>query len=140
MEEQSDLYRKESIERIQSPEQLNDYLRITNPTVWVILAAVIVLLAGMLIWSSFTYIGSSADGIAQVEDGLMVVRFNEDELAVNVKAGMTVSVGDSSSTITSVGWDETGSLFALAETSLSNGVYEAHVTYRQTQIIRLLFN
>ena len=46
--EQSSLFRKASVERIQSPEQLNDYLRITNPTIWVLLAAVIVLLAGML--------------------------------------------------------------------------------------------
>ena len=62
--EESSLYRKESMERIQSPEQLNDYLRITNPTIWILLIAVIILLAGMLIWSSYATIGSFAQGTA----------------------------------------------------------------------------
>ena len=140
MDEQSGLYRKESIERIQSPEQLNDYLHITNPTVWVILAAVIILLAGMLIWSRYAYIGSRATGMARVESGVMVVQFDDDSLASNVTAGMTVTAGVNTSEITAVGWDEDGRIFALADTTLTDGVYEASVTYRVTQIIRLLFN
>lgn len=140
MDEQSGLYRKESIERIQSPEQLNDYLHITNPTVWVILAAVIILLAGMLIWSNYAYIGSRATGMARVESGVMVVQFDDDSMASNVTAGMTVNAGGSASEITAVGWDEDGRIFALADTMLTDGVYEASVTYRVTQIIQLLFN
>ena len=140
MDEQSTLYRKESIERIQSPEQLNDYLHITNPTVWVILAAVIILLAGMLIWSNYAYIGSRATGMAQVEGGVMTVQFDDDSLASNVTAGMTVTAGGSTAEIAAVGWDENGRIFALADTALADGVYEASVTYRVTQIIRLLFN
>ena len=50
------LFRKKSLDRISSPEQLNDYLRVTNPSVWVVLLAVIILLAGLLIWSSVTTI------------------------------------------------------------------------------------
>ena len=47
------LFRKESIDQIKSPEQLNDYLRVTTPTVWIILIAVIILLAGMLMINVF---------------------------------------------------------------------------------------
>ena len=52
--EKSKVFRQTSMDRIQSPEQLNDYLRVTDPSVWVLLAAVIVLLAGVLVWGSFT--------------------------------------------------------------------------------------
>ena len=31
-------------------------------------------------------------------------------------------------------------VFALADTILADGVYDARVTYRQTQVITLLFN
>ena len=48
MEQQ--LYRKVSLEHIESPEQLNEVLRVTSPSVWVLLAAVIVLLLGFLVW------------------------------------------------------------------------------------------
>lgn len=138
--ERSSLYRKSSMERIQSPEQLTDYLRVTNPAVWVLLVAVVVLLVGLLIWSSFTYIGSFAEGSATVEGGVMTVTFDDDTLARNVEAGMIVTVGETSSTITSVGRGVDGAVFARAETALSDGEYAARVSYRQTQILQLLFN
>ena len=138
--EESTLYRKQSMERIQSPEQLNDYLHVTNPTVWVVLAAVVLLLAGLLVWSTSAGLDSYASGIAQVSDGTMVVVFDDTSLAANVEAGMTVAVGETSSTVTSVGIDANGSVFALADTALADGVYSARVVYRQIRVLKLLFN
>ena len=122
--EQASLYRKASVERVQSPERLNEYLRVTNPSVWVLLAAVIVLLAGLLVWSAFTSIGSAAHGIAAVENGVMTLSFDDASLAQNVEAGMKVSVGESESIIRSVGRRPDGSVFAEAETRLPDGSYE----------------
>lgn len=34
------MFRKEALERISSPEQLTDYLHVTNPGVWAVLVAV----------------------------------------------------------------------------------------------------
>lgn len=47
------LFRQKSINRISSPEQLNDYIRVTTPSVWIALLALVVLLVGMLAWSVF---------------------------------------------------------------------------------------
>ena len=47
----SDLFRKKSLERINSPEDLSDYIRVTTPSVWLVLLATAILLAGMLAWS-----------------------------------------------------------------------------------------
>ena len=138
--EPTSVFRKASIERIQSPEQLNDYLRVTNPAVWIVLAAAILLLAGTLVWASFTYIGSSVSGVAAVENGVMTVRFEDAALEKNVEAGMIVHVGGASSPVISVGHAADGRLFAQAETALADGTYDATVRYRTTQIIRLLFN
>ena len=138
--EQQTVYRKKSLERIQSPEQLNDYLRVTNPSVWVILAAVALILAGALIWGSFAYIDSFVSGTAEVKDGVMTITFEDEGLAKNVKAGMNAAVGDTASAIVSVGRASDGSLFAQAETSLTDGTYQVKVSYRQTQVLDLLFN
>ena len=138
--EESSLYRKESMERIQSPEQLNDYLRITNPTIWVVLVAVILLLAGLLVWSAFASIDSFARGTARVENGEMTVLFDDADSAGKVTTGMEVAVGDVSSAIKSIGRTESGTVFATADTDLADGVYDAKVAYRQTQVITLLFN
>ena len=63
----SDLFRKKSLDRISSPEQLNDYIRVTTPTVWLVLLALVILLAGMLLWSILgTVTVQTADGVTQV--------------------------------------------------------------------------
>ena len=53
MMEQKQIFRKAAIDRMLSPEQLNDYIRVGSPSVWVILAAVIVILASLFVWVEF---------------------------------------------------------------------------------------
>lgn len=48
-----ELYREKSLERITSPEQLNDYIRVTTPSVWLVLISVIIMLIGILSWCIF---------------------------------------------------------------------------------------
>ena len=55
------LFREKSLEAIQSPESLNDYLHVTSPGVWLVMAAVIVLLVGLIAWSVFGQIETHAD-------------------------------------------------------------------------------
>ena len=45
--QESTLFRKKSMARISSPEDLTSYLRVTSPGMWIILAAVIALLVGL---------------------------------------------------------------------------------------------
>ena len=47
------IFRKKSMDRVSGPESLNDYIRVTSPSVWIALLALVVLLAGMLAWSIF---------------------------------------------------------------------------------------
>lgn len=47
------IFRQKSMDRVSSPEQLNDYIRVTTPSVWLVMAALVVLLVGMLAWSVF---------------------------------------------------------------------------------------
>ena len=47
----SELFRKKSMERVHSPEELNDYIRVATPSVWLVLLATAILLAGALAWS-----------------------------------------------------------------------------------------
>ena len=128
------------MERITSPESLSDYLHVTSPTVWVILTAVILLLAGMLIWSSIASIDSFVTGTAQVESGSMRILLDDEQYASVVQPGMTVKVGESESRIDSIGTGPSGNSFAVAETTLSDGSDPARIVLRQTQVIKLLFN
>ena len=47
------LFRRKSLEKITSPDRMSDYICVSNPSVWMILAAIIVLLAGVCVWGIF---------------------------------------------------------------------------------------
>ena len=139
-ENKKQIFRKKTLDRVSSPEQLNDYLHVTSPTVWVVLAAVILLIAGLFVWSGVTAVESYATGSAEVRGGVLTLTFDDAEKAENVEVGMTVKVGDVVAPILSVGQDEEGNLLAVANVTLPDGSYEARVGYRSTHIINMLFN
>ena len=60
------IFRKKSMDRVSSPEQLNDYIRVTSPGVWLFLIALLLLLAGFIIWAAFGRLDvAAADGSVQ---------------------------------------------------------------------------
>ena len=67
--EKTKLFREKNLERLESPEQLNDYLRVTSPGVWMILSAVILLLIGVFIWAVFGRIEATTQAVVVTENG-----------------------------------------------------------------------
>ena len=126
--------------RISSPEQLNDYLKVTSPKIWVLLSAVILLVAGLLLWSSFTTIESYATGTAQAVGGELVVTFDDPEKASKVQPGMEMEVGDVETEVLAVGTNENGDLIASAHAHIPDGSYKVRVGYKATQVISMLLN
>ena len=59
------LFRQKSIDRVSSPEKLDDYIRVTTPSVWIALIAMILLLAGALFWGIFGEITMHTDDGAE---------------------------------------------------------------------------
>ena len=47
------IFRQKSIDNVSSPEKLDNYIRVTTPSVWITLAAILVLLIGALVWGIF---------------------------------------------------------------------------------------
>ena len=47
------VFREKSMQRVSSPEELNDYIRVTTPSVWIVLLALVLLLVGILAWCIF---------------------------------------------------------------------------------------
>lgn len=49
-EKENNLFRKSSLERVSSPEQLNEYIKITNPSLIVILLGILAIVVSGVIW------------------------------------------------------------------------------------------
>ena len=46
------IFRQKSIDKVSSPEKLDDYIRVTTPSVWITLIAIVILLLGAVIWGT----------------------------------------------------------------------------------------
>jgi hypothetical protein len=52
-EADNSIFTKKATDKLRSPDDLDEYVRVTNPSVWVVLAACIVLLVGLFAWAVF---------------------------------------------------------------------------------------
>ena len=86
------LFREKSLERISSPEALNDYIRVANPGVWLILTAIVILLAGFIIWGCFADLKTTVNGVVVSDGKISTCYVAEERIADDtVQAGMTVT-------------------------------------------------
>ena len=52
MQMENKLFRKKSLEKISSPEELHDYMQVTSPRLWMLLSAIAALLVGFIVYAS----------------------------------------------------------------------------------------
>lgn len=133
--EQPAVFRKKTLDRISSPEDLTDYLKVTNPGVWVVLAAVIVLLCGIFVWSCVGTLETKEKASVIVEDHSAIVVLTDSNV---LKEGMPLRVSTEEVTIASVYNDEYGRLVGKAEIALPDGTYEGTLITDQTHPIDFL--
>lgn len=131
----SNLFRKEAMQRITSPDQLNDYLKVTNPATWVILVAILMLMVGILVWSMVGTLETTEKATAIITD-------NNAEIAVTgariPEAGMPVRIGDEEYTIIRTETDSFGRTIAYADIPLPDGTYESEIVVEQKHAIDFL--
>ena len=137
---ESQIFRKKSLELLEAPEDLNDYLHVTRPAGWMILLGAVLVLAGLLLWAGFATFPSFARGEGVVKNETVTVTFGDSRAAEEVKSGMVIEMDDLQIPIQTVGFDEEGRVIASGQAEgLADGVYSAKVTYKTTQVLNLLF-
>ncbi len=46
------IFRQESLDRVASPEKLNDYIKVSNPSIWLVMLALFALVVGVCVWGA----------------------------------------------------------------------------------------
>ncbi|MDE7399038.1 MAG: hypothetical protein K2N06_05855 [Oscillospiraceae bacterium] len=153
------LFRKASIERVSSPEQLNDYVRVSNPGVWMILAAVIALLVGVCVWGIFGRLETKITTAGTCENGIFTCYVPEEKIG-QIKSGMTVNVDGESLSVSGIsakpaavtagtdsyllylgGFSEGEWLYEVtANTTLSDGTYKAEIVTESVSPMSFILN
>ena len=97
----SNLFREKSLQRISSPEQLNSYIRVSTPSVWLLLTAIVILLAGVCIWGIFGHMDTTLPAAAVAVDGTVTAYVKASDVS-QVAPGAKVSIGSAEGSVISV--------------------------------------
>ena len=135
---QKQLFRQKSLDRISSPEQLQDYMHVTNPAVWMVLAAVIALLVGLITCSALGTLETTLDVRAEAENGTITVEVTGDPHS-QVKPGMALRVDGQETAIDHVYTGE-GHTVCTASLPLPDGTYDAQIVTDAISPIRFLLD
>lgn len=83
--------------KVDSPEQLNEYIRLSNPGVWITMIAIIVLLIGFCVWGVFGKIDTKIATVAVSDEASTYIYVKEEDLS-KVKDRMPVTLNGSEDT------------------------------------------
>ena len=153
------IFRKKSLDQINSPEQLTEYIKVTNPALWVLLAAVIILLTGVCVWGVLGTLDTKLT-VCAISDGKQVVCYVNEQSIGSVKSGMLVEIDGNEYTLTAVAQapisiDEEFNAYALhvgnlqvgqwvyavqTDAELAAGVYTAQIIIDRVAPISFIMN
>ena len=139
MEEKNMIFRRESLESISAPDQLTDYLRVSRPMVWAVIAAIAAVITGLLVWAFAGTFEVSVSGKASVRGGEAVIVINDNSqytIRRNVKAYTSDNDELTVSDVYDDGFDRT---LGYANTDIRDGIYDVRIIVGQKHPIDLLF-
>ncbi len=136
-----EIFRKKSLDKVKSPENLDDYIHVSNPGVWLLLISIIILLAGACIWGAFGHIDSTAPATIHAEGG-KVTCFVANEDITSVHEGMTVRFDGFEAVIAEIGEkDESGYACVLQlNQTVSDGFYEGKIIIESVNPLSFVLN
>ena len=81
------------LKKVNSPDQLNQYIRLSNPGVWILLLAIVVLLVGVCIWGYFGKIDTKIKTVVISDNYTSYLYVKEEDMA-KIKNGMQVELNN----------------------------------------------
>ena len=135
------LFREKSLNKVKSPENLDDYIRVANPGVWLLLICVILLLAGACVWGIFGHIDSTVPVSVYVENGEVSCRIAPEDV-YSVRVGLVVRFADTETLITSIEKDEEGTYICtlFAKDAHVDGFYDGKVIIESYKPMSFILN
>ena len=152
------LFRKKSLERISSPEELHDYMRVTSPRLWMLLGAITALLVGFIVYASTATMENTmpikvkvsqyeleTDADGEIEYMTAIEAHLPHTMKDQVDSNMMVRIGRIEAKIAYVGVGENETIFlnidpGMDYVPLEEGEYDAELVLESTMPISFLWN
>ncbi len=132
------IFRKKSLDRISSPDKLDEYLKISTPNLWLLLFAILALLLGVFVWASVGKLETTISCVASVKDRQAEIVLSGSD-AEKIKPGMTVRMQSGEEIIETIDFDEFERAVASFECKENDGNYKAEIVLESVHPISFLF-
>ena len=159
MSETNSIFRKKSLDRISTPEDLDNYLSVTGPGIWLPLLAVVALLIGALVWMALGQLDTTLNVAVTSENGAILCYVPAERMDA-VREGDCVTIAGKSYPLRDAGYSarlisgETDGDIRLAgslaegttvqplqaEGELPDGVYQGEIVVETVNPIKFIIN
>ena len=119
---ESGLFRKKSLDKISSPEKLNDYISVTNPGIWLLLVGIAVVLIGAVIWGFFGKLETRIKVPAIVGDEGTMLYVEASEIS-KIRGGLEVEIDETEGKVISLGLNGSKAYEVLGDLALTESGY-----------------
>ena len=133
------IFRKKSLERISSPEQLQDYMHVTSPGIWLVLTGVILVLAGLILCSAVGSLETVTTCVAEINGGQVTCVLSEEQ-AQRVEDGMSIRISGHTGVVDVVYRSDGDVPTAMCFMDLPDGNYKAEIVLESISPISFLLN
>lgn len=116
---------------------MDSYMKVMKPGVWLVLGAVILLLAAVILWAVTGRIETTLDVTAQVSDGWTAVEISKEE-AGELTVGSEVRTKAADGQVTALTWTEDTCLVEAEIPGAADGVTEMTLVTERIAPIRFL--
>ncbi len=159
MAQTNEIFRQKSLNRISSPEELDGYLKVVNPGIWIVLGTIIVLLMGFIVVCTVGTVEDKDNVVAFVSNNEVTVYLNDQQTDKLTEDSVLRIEGNEQSITKSEGvpmciddkFDEYKIYYVKAQkgdwvteykgscNNLKDGMYDATVLYESFKPVNLLF-
>ena len=95
------LFNKSNMDKISSPEQLHDYVKVANPGIWMAISAIVIFLAGVVVWGFIGKIDTTMASAIVTDGGNSVMYIGESDVE-KLEIGMKVRSENKEYSITAI--------------------------------------
>ena len=89
------------MDKVSSPEQLQDYVKVANPGLWMVISAIVILLAGVIVWGFIGKIDTTMASAIVTDGGNSVMYIGESDVE-KLEIGMKVRSENKEYSITAI--------------------------------------
>jgi len=86
-----DIFRKESIEQMKTPDDLKQCIKVASPGMWLMMGAILIFMVGGVVWSIFAKLETKVAAAVEIKGDDAICYVSEDD---PVSEGMPIRIKD----------------------------------------------